>query len=463
MSALRAPAPAAPRVGPAATEIESPRRGRPPVRNEILAGGRLGRVDPEELAERFGTPFYVYDLDVVSTQVAALRAALAPGIELAYAVKANPALAVVAHLAGLGLGTDIASGGELELVQRAGVDPDRIVMTGPGKRDEELRAAVAAGIRAITVESPRELSRLEAIAAGTETVVPILLRAAVPKAALLERVRLVGDDGAGKFGMDADDLLVAARQAVRSPYLDLLGVHAFGASNVASAASLVDHFEWTIDLARRLAVAIGFRLRLIDAGGGLGIAYESDAPSLDLRVLATRTAALAERLAADPVTRSATLLLEPGRFFVAPAGAYVSRVVDRKVVEGNHVVILDGGVHHLLRPALVGQEHRLRILGGAGGAGGAQDRTAKAFPVTVAGPLCSGLDVLAAQAVLPLPEVGRLVAVLDVGAYGYTESMPFFLSHPVPAEVAIKDGTAQLIRPRIEPRTWLDWQRNPSW
>jgi diaminopimelate decarboxylase len=467
MSALRAPAPAAPRAAVPATGIEGPRRGRPPVRNEILAGGRLGRVDPEELAERFGTPFYAYDLDVITAQVAALRGALAPGIELAYAVKANPALAVVAHLAGLGLGTDIASAGELELVRRAGVDPDRIVMTGPGKRDEELRAAVAAGIRAITVESPRELRRLEAIAAAADIVVPILLRAAVPRAALLERVRLVGDDGAGKFGMDADDLLGAAREAVRSPHLDLLGIHAFGASNVASAASLVDHFEWTIELARGLAVATGFRLRLIDAGGGLGIAYDSDAPSLDLRVLATRTAALANRLAADPVTRSATLLLEPGRFFVAPAGAYVSRVVDRKVVEGNHVVILDGGVHHLLRPALVGQEHRLRILGGGnatgGASGGAADRTAKAFPVTVAGPLCSGLDVLAAQAVLPLPDVGRLVAVLDVGAYGYTESMPFFLSHPVPAEVAIKEGRAQLIRPRIEPRTWLDWQRNPAW
>ena len=458
MSALRAPAPAAPSHGSTTTDIDGPRRGRPPVRNEILAGGRLGRVDPEELAERFGTPFYAYDLDVVSAQGAALRAALAPGIELAYAVKANPALAMVAHIVGLGLGTDIASGGELELVLRAGVEPARIVMTGPGKRDEELRAAVAAGIRAITVESPRELSRLEAIAAAVGATVPILLRAAVPRAALLERVRLVGDDGAGKFGMDADDLHVAARHAVRSPHLDLLGVHAFGASNVASAASLVDHFEWTIDLARRLAVATGFRLRLIDAGGGLGIAYESDAPSLDLRALAARTAVLADQLAADPVTRSATLLLEPGRFLVAPAGAYVSRVVDRKVVEGNHVVILDGGVHHLLRPALVGQEHRLRILGGAPG-----DRMAKAFPVTVAGPLCSGLDVLAAQAVLPLPEVGRLVAVLDVGAYGYTESMPFFLSHPVPAEVAIKGGRAQLIRPRIEPRTWLDWQRSPTW
>ncbi|HYN69502.1 MAG TPA: hypothetical protein VEX41_04760 [Candidatus Eisenbacteria bacterium] len=461
MSALRAPSPATPRSDPTTIEIEGPRRGRPPARNEILAGGRLGRVDPEELAARFGTPFYAYDLDVVTAQVAALRAALAPRIELAYAVKANPALAVVSHLAGLGLGADVASAGELELVQRAGVDPDRIVITGPGKRDDELRAAVAAGVRAITVESPRELNRLEAIAADVGAVVPILLRAAVPRAALLERVRLVGDDGAGKFGMDADDLLLAARQAVRSPQLDLLGVHAFGASNVASAGALADHFEWTIDLARHLAVATGFRLRLIDAGGGLGIAYESDAPSVDLRLLAARTAALADQLAADPVTRSATLLLEPGRFLVGPAGAYVSRVVDRKVVEGNHVVVLDGGVHHLLRPALVGQEHRLRILSGSGGAGG--DRAVKAFPVTVAGPLCSGLDVLAAQAVLPLPEVGRLVAVLDVGAYGYTESMPFFLSHPMPAEVAIKGGRAQLIRPRIEPRTWLDWQRNPTW
>jgi diaminopimelate decarboxylase len=131
-------------------------------------------------------------------------------------------------------------------------------------------------------------------------------------------------------------------------------------------------------------------------------------------------------------------------------------VVDRKVLESNHVVVLDGGVHHLLRPALVGQEHRIRVLGARASWG------AKAYPVTVAGPLCSGLDVLASHAVMPLPEVGDLVAVLDAGAYGFTESMPLFLSHPIPAEVAVRGGEAWLIRPRVEPGEWLDRQLIPS-
>jgi diaminopimelate decarboxylase len=134
-------------------ELEAlPRRGRPPARNEILRAGRLGGLDPYDLGARFGTPFYVYDLDVVERQVGALRGALPEVVEIAYAVKANPALAVVGHLAALGLGADVASGGELQLALRAGVPPGRIVMTGPGKRDEELRAAITAGVRAITVE-----------------------------------------------------------------------------------------------------------------------------------------------------------------------------------------------------------------------------------------------------------------------------------------------------------------------
>ena len=122
--------------------VDRPRRGRPPARNEILRAGRLGGLAPEDLATRFGTPLYVYDLDVVDGQVAALRAVLPPVVDLAYAVKANPALAVVAHLGRLGVGADVASAGELATALRAGIDPSRIVMTGPGKRDEELRAAV---------------------------------------------------------------------------------------------------------------------------------------------------------------------------------------------------------------------------------------------------------------------------------------------------------------------------------
>ena len=140
--------------------------------------------------------------------------------------------------------------------------------------------------------------------------------------------------------------------------------------------------------------------------------------------------------ATDPILREARLLLEPGRFLVGPAGAYLARVVDRKSVDGSTVVILDGGVHHLLRPALVGQEHRIRSLSPRADGTGA----GRVLPLTVAGPLCSGLDVFSQTAVMSPPEVGDLLAVLDVGAYGFTESMPLFLSHPTPAEVAIRGG-----------------------
>jgi diaminopimelate decarboxylase len=165
-------------------------------------------------------------------------------------------------------------------------------------------------------------------------------------------------------------------------------------------------------------------------------------------------AAITDEWASDPILADARLLLEPGRFLAGPAGAYLARVVDRKTVGGSIVVILDGGVHHVLRPALVGQEHRIRAFGTSGG---------RMVPVTVAGPLCSGLDVFSQGAVMAPPEVGDLVAVLDVGAYGFTESMPFFLSHPIPAEVAVRDGQAALIRPRQDPGEWLERQVLPAW
>jgi len=179
---------------------DRPRRGRPPTRNEIVRAGRLGGFAPGELAERFGTPLYAYDFDVIERQVTNLLAALPSRIEVAYAVKANPALAVVEFLGRQGLGADVASGGELATARRAGIAASRIVMTGPGKRDDELRAAVIEGIRAVTVESPGELTRLERIAADAARVQPVLLRAAVSEHARLERVRLSAMTGLGSSG-----------------------------------------------------------------------------------------------------------------------------------------------------------------------------------------------------------------------------------------------------------------------
>lgn len=451
------PQPAAPpAAGTAGPERAAASRGRRPAGTGITRGDRLAGLDPAALVDRFGSPCYVYDLAIIRRQADLLRSSLPPAIDLAYAVKANPALAVVAYLGGLGLGADVASAGELETARRAGIDAGRIVMTGPGKGPAEHRAAVAAGVRAVTVESPGELDRLERTAAEAGRPTAVLLRASTVGTARLERTRVIGDDGAGKFGMDAGDLRLAARAAAASPHLDLLGLHRFGASNVTDAGALAAHVEETVDLAVEIASAAGVPLRLVDAGGGLGIPYDEDAEALDVEGLGRRLARLAERWAAGPATRRMRLLLEPGRFLVGPAGAYVTRVVDRKRVGETHVVIVDGGIHHLLRPSLVGEEQRVRLLG-------PRARGPRAWPVTVAGSLCSGLDVLAAHAGLPLPEAGDLLAVLDAGAYGFTEAMPLFLSHPVPAEIAVLDGRAELIRPRQEPREWLERQLLPAW
>jgi diaminopimelate decarboxylase len=431
------------------------RRAAETVGDEVVRAGTLTGLDATRLAADHGTPFYAYDLDAVTGTVERLREVLPERFELAYAVKANPALAVVAHLGSLGLGADVASGGELALVRRAGIDAANVVFTGPGKRDDELAAAVDAGLRAVTVESPGELARLEAMSAARGRRTPVLLRMALGVGSPPEAVRIVGDAGAGKFGMDAEALGACAVPAAHSPHLELLGLHAFGASNVLDAGALAEHAASTMSAARAVAVATGIELRLIDMGGGLGIPYAVGTAPLDLAAFGAALRALDAGWSSDPITRTARVIVEPGRYLVARAGAFISRVVDRKCADGATVVILDGGIHHVLRPALVGQEHRIVALG--------PPRRGRAERVVVAGPLCSGLDVLARGLRMVPPEVGDLVAILDVGAYGFTESMPLFLSHPMPAEVAIRDGRAALIRPRVEPAAWLEPQLLPAW
>jgi diaminopimelate decarboxylase len=420
----------------------------------ILQAGLLGGLSPAALAEAFGTPFYVYDLDLVGRRVEALRAVLPSGFRVAYAVKANPSLAVVTYLRGCGIGADVASGGELETVLRAGFEPAAIAMTGPGKRESELADAVAAGIGFVTVESPGELQRLEAIAAAAGRRQPILLRLAVAEDARLETVRLIGGVE-GKFGMPLPTLIETARAAAASRHVELLGLHAFGASNLRDAEQLVGHVAELVETARRVAAETGTKLRLVDAGGGLGIPYADGETPLDLGRLGRRLGELRARWDGDRTLDDLQVVLEPGRFLVGPAGAYVARVVDVKGPDSAPVAILDGGINHVLRPALVRSEHRLAVL--------AQDSLRAMVQTTVAGPLCTGIDVFTTGAMLPRPRVGDLVAVLDTGAYGFTEAMPLFLSHPSAAEVAVKSGRALLIRPRVTPTETLDRQISPDW
>lgn len=445
----------APAIDPAAESAIEPAAEPGPQLDGMLAEGLLAGVSPATLATDFGTPFYVYDLDLIGRRIDALGAVLPFGFRLAFAVKANPALGVLAQVAGCGIGADIASLGELETVIRAGFAPVSIAMTGPGKRDEELAAAVMAGIGAVTVESPGELERLDGIAARLRRRQAVLLRLAVADDEKLERVRLIGG-AEGKFGMPLPVLKEAAKRVVASPNLDLLGIHAFGASNVLDAGCLADHVAELVAIGEDVAAEAGVPLRLVDAGGGLGIPYADGERQLDLALLGSRLEELRVLWDKDPALREMEVLLEPGRFLVGPAGAFVVRVLDVKGTDDAPVAILDGGINHLVRTALVRQPQRLVLL--------APDADSRPIvPTTVAGPLCTGLDVFAVAAPLPQARVGDLIAVLDAGAYGFTESMPFFLSHPTAAEVAVRNGRAQLVRPRITPAELLDRQLDPDW
>ena len=392
-----------------------------------VADTRIAGIEATELAAEHGTPLYVYDLDVIAARVEALRAALPPSFELAYAAKANPAAAVLDEMCRLGLGLDIASGGELAAAQSVGFDPSRVVFTGPGKTDAELSAAVAADLRAITVESAGELARLERVATVAGRRVPILLRVAV-RGDGEETPILAG--GWRKFGIDPRQLEAVARQACDSPWFELLGLHAFGASNVRDADAIAGHVARTVQLACELARRVGFELRLVDAGGGLGIPYLDGEQPLDLDRLAARLATLAASWDTDLELADLPVLLEPGRFLVGPAGLLLARVLDVKEVGDRSVAILDAGMHTALRPALVGRGHRLRLLASGPRSSGT---------VVAAGPLCTGLDVFP-EPLDRIPATGDLVSILDLGAYGFSESMPLFLSHPPAGEVALRNG-----------------------
>jgi diaminopimelate decarboxylase len=421
----------------------------------IEAGPTVAGHDPEALLAEHGSPLYVYDLDVIRRRVAALRVALPERTEIAFAVKANPSPAVLETLRRVGVGADVASGGELAAVLRAGFEPATVCFTGPGKTDRELEAALRARIRALTIESLDELDAVLGMASLAHPGQGLLLRLAVE--AGTEERPIIGAAGSAKFGLadgEADEALDRLRGAAAlgpgGPYR-VLGFHAFGASNVLDAGVLVDAFRELADRAEALAGDHGLDVRLIDAGGGLGIPYRAEAPELDLQALGAGVSAELATWADRPSLRGARVLLEPGRWLVGPAGAYLTRVVRNKVRGGRTIAVMDGGIHHLARPVLAGEQQRVVAVGPAAA------RAAEGLAATdIVGPLCTGLDVLASGVELPRSQAGDVYAILDSGAYGFTESMPFFLSHPIPAEIGIDGPSITLSRPRWEPDSTID-------
>ncbi|MEX5745711.1 pyridoxal-dependent decarboxylase, exosortase A system-associated [Massilia sp. X63] len=410
---------------PRTAPVHAPQTGFPVVDGCLQVGG----IPLTRLAQRVGsTPFYAYDRRLVTQRVQHLRAHLPAAVELHYSVKANPMPALVQHLAGLVDGLDVASGGELAVALDTGMAPQRISFAGPGKSEAELRQAVAAGI-CVHAESEREIRVLARL--GEELgIAPQLVLRINPDFELKGSGMRMGG-GAKQFGIDAEDaprLLALAAQLE----LEVLGFHIFSGSQSLKADAIVEAQAQTVELALRLADAGKDPVRMLNIGGGFGIPYFPGEAPLDLAPIGAGLESLLPRVRA--ALPQAQLSIELGRYLVGEAGVYVARVIDRKVSRGQVFLVTDGGLHHhLAASGNFGQVIRKNYPVAIGNRMGAGDTE----PVSVVGPLCTPLDLLADRMELARAEVGDLVVVFQSGAYGLTASPGGFLGHPDAREVLV--------------------------
>ncbi len=387
-------------------------------------------------AERFGTPFFIYDFAAIERQVERLKNALGDRFTIAYAVKANPSLAVLAFLNRLNLCADVASAGELKAVRKVGFTSQRILSTGPSKTESDLEALVASKVSQIHVEGADELEKLEEIAARKGRRVSIGLRLSPPWG-LKETYKIIGGPGSKKFGFDLPSAQRALTNRARFPHLKVTGFQVFNASNVLDADLLVANTNRVLKLALALSQAHDVPLTTVDFGGGLGVPYSDAEKELDLVVLSKGLDEIAQWTRRVPKFRDTRFVFEPGRFLLAQAGRYVVRVIGTKLSRRRRYLLVDGGVHHMARPALIGTPHRVSAVGNE------EPPTGK---YSIAGPLCTSIDILHPAAPLPEPKKGDLLAFENAGAYGFTESMPLFLSREWAAEAGYLEGELHLLR-----------------
>ncbi len=372
------------------------------------------------------TPAFVYDLGIVRDKVAALRAALPEGVAIHYAMKANPLPEMVAAIVPLVDGIDIASGGELVVAREAGTE--HISFAGPGKRDAELEAAIIAQIT-INLESDGEASRALAIA-DRLGITPKLAVRVNPDFSLKGSGMKMGG-GAAAFGVDAEYVLPLVKRLIEAD-ADWRGFHIFAGSQALDSEAIAEAQAATIALAGRLADEVGVVPPLVNIGGGFGIPYFANEVPVDLDLIGGRLGdALAHR--ADSLTMS-RFAVELGRWLVGECGVYLTRVIDRKESRGETFLVTDGGLHHQLAASgnfgtVVRRNYPIAIADKLG--------TAATETVNVVGCLCTPLDKLGDQVVLPHADVGDVVAIFMAGAYGATASPAAFLGHGPALEIVI--------------------------
>jgi len=402
-----------------------------------------------ELAERYGTPLYLYDGNVIEEAYHSVVKAL-PQFEVFFSIKANPSFAVCRLLNRLGAGAETASGMELQLALKAGFDPSKIVFAGPAKTDWELDLAVRNAIASVNVESYGELARLEATAARNNTRATACLRINCLETNIsASEVMAIGPS---KFGIDEETVFADLRQW-RLRHVDLKGIHLYIASDLLEVEAVIANLKRALSLGVDWIQKTDHQLEQVVFGGGFGVPYGADETELQMGRLSSAVGQLLESFNSVFPISNKRLILELGRFLVARAGIFLTRIIDIKVSRGKTYVATDGGMNQLVRPVFLGISHPTLVVNRMG--------ERETMVVDIGGPLCTPLDILAGNISVPNVQVGDIVGVFNAGAYGFSMSMLDFLSHPRPAEILLWNGRPHLIRERSTLEDALSLQTAP--
>ncbi|MCF6210128.1 MAG: pyridoxal-dependent decarboxylase, exosortase A system-associated [Gammaproteobacteria bacterium] len=397
----------------------------PVKKGELMIGG----IPITRLADRVGqTPFYAYDRQKISERIAHLRKHLPSEIHLHYAIKANPMPAVVQHLAGLVDGFDLASGGEMHVALDTGMSADNISFAGPGKSEREIASAIAAGVT-LNLESATELETAARLG-EKQGIKPRVAVRVNPDFELKSSGMKMGG-GPKQFGIDAEQV-PAVLKCIGELALNFQGFHIFSGSQNLRPEAIIEAQEKTFALAYRLAGDAPSAVYKLNIGGGFGIPYFPGEQPLDITPIGERLNDLLEEKAKQlPGTK---VVIELGRYLIGEAGVYICRVVDHKISRGQVYLVTDGGLHHhLAASGNFGQIIRKNypvLIGNKMG-------SSETETVSIVGPLCTPLDILADNMALAKATAGDLVVVFQSGAYGFSASPHHFLSHPPPLEVLI--------------------------
>jgi diaminopimelate decarboxylase len=384
----------------------------------------------EAIARETGTPVFVYSAPAIRARYQELDAAFAAHPHaIHYALKANSTLAIVRLLRELGAHADANSAGEIEVALRAGFEPGQIVFTGVGKTPAEIERAVGMGLKAINAESFGEMDRIDQIARALGTRARVAVRIN-PDIDALSHPGISTGRKTNKFGVAIDDARAMCREMSRRAGLQVVGLHVHVGSQITKLEPLRRAAESLVQLAKELEDD-GVRVEHLDVGGGLGISYDGG----DVPTAREYAAAVLPVIAAS----GRSLVLEPGRVIVGPAGVLLTRVVDLKPQPGGkQFVIADAGMTEILRPMLYGAYHAIEAV---------SPRKGDAIIADVVGPVCETTDTLGADRELPPIEVGDLLAVRDAGAYGAVMGSNYN-RRPLPPEVLVDEDGWTVIRRR---------------